>query len=390
VARRAALGSATRAGRFRAAACARPTARATIELRAPDMPHRPPSSTPAAPRDAPPAADAPSFAWPDAMPRDAVPVVLTVIRERAGMRLDRFLVVEMPRLSRTRAARIAAQFAFTAQGARLSPARIVRAGERIVLFRPAWEEPAAPLERVAVVHADDAIVAVDKPAGLPVHPTARYHRNTLTSVLEQRFPGERIALCHRLDKETSGVLLAARTLAAEASLKRAFAARGVHKVYRAIVHGELDPGGSGELVVDAPLALVGGEVSVLMGVRPAADGGLPSTTRVRVLERLAGYTLVEAAPETGRQHQIRVHLAHVGHAIVGDQLYAHGPGVFLASLRGELDDATRALLGLERHALHAQRITFEHPSTGRSTTLEAPMPDDLEAFVARHRRAPAT
>jgi 23S rRNA pseudouridine1911/1915/1917 synthase len=320
------------------------------------------------------------FIWPAEMPRDAIPVVLTVIRERAGMRLDKFLTVEMPRLSRTRAARIAARFAFDRVGTKLSPAKIVRAGETIVLFRPAWEEPEVPRE-VPLVYEDAALVAVDKPAGLPVHPTARFHRNTLTSILAARYPGERVVLCHRLDKETSGVLLAARTVEAEAALKRAFAGREVHKVYRAIVHGQPR---EEEFVVEAPLALAGGEVSVLMTVRPESEGGLPSRTRVRVVQRLRGFAVVEAEPETGRQHQIRVHLAHAGHPIVGDKLYAHGPEMFLASLRDGMTPALRAKLLLDRHALHAQRITFEHPIRSKAVTLEAPFPPDLTAFAREH------
>jgi 23S rRNA pseudouridine1911/1915/1917 synthase len=321
------------------------------------------------------------FAWPEPMPRDAIPMVLTVLRERAGMRLDKYLTVEMPRLSRTRAARIAARYAFTAAGTRLSPARIVRAGETIVLFRPAWEEPEAPRE-VPVLHEDRWLLAVDKPAGLAVHPTARVHKNTLTGILAERYPGARTALCHRLDKETSGVLLLARDLGAEVRLKRAFAAREVHKVYRAVVHGELTSPG---LVVDAPLALAGGPVSVMMAVRPVSQGGLPARTRVRTIEPLRGFTVVEAEPETGRQHQIRVHLAHIGHPIVGDKLYAHGPEPFVLALKGELSPALRAMLLLERHALHAQQIAFEHPVTGVPTTLRAPLPADLADFVARHR-----
>jgi 23S rRNA pseudouridine1911/1915/1917 synthase len=155
----------------------------------------------------------------------------------------------------------------------------------------------------------------------------------------------------------------------------------VHKHYLAIVHGELS---ESTATIDAPLALAGGDVSVVMHVRPEREGGLPSRTRVRVVQRLAGFTLVEAAPETGRQHQIRVHLAHVGHPIVGDKLYAHGPELFVAALRGPLTDEQRATLMLERHALHAHRITFEHPTLATECSLAAPLPPDLQDFVNRH------
>ncbi len=326
----------------------------------------------------------PAFTWPDTMPRDAIPVVFTVIRERAGMRLDKYLTIEMPRLSRTRAAKIADHYAFNAAGFQLAPSKKVRTGDVIVLFRPSWEEPAAPRD-VAVMHQDAAFIALDKPAGLPVHPSAKFHKNTLTSVLAEMFPGERVALCHRLDKETSGIIVAARDRDAEVALKNAFAGRDVHKTYLALVHGvPVDDA----FVSDAPMALaVGGELSVMMEVRPVDRGGLPSRTRFRVLQRLDGFALVECSPETGRQHQIRVHLAHAGYPIVGDKLYAHGAEIFLASLRDELTDEMRAALRLPRHALHAARIRFVHPMTRDEIVIDAPLPEDMAAFVRNHTPA---
>jgi len=222
---------------------------------------------------------------------------------------------------------------------------------------------------------------IDKPAGLPVHPSARYHRNTLTSILAEKFPDERLALCHRLDKDTSGVIVAARTREAEITLKNAFAGRDVHKAYCAIVHGDVR---EESFLIDEPLALAGGEVSVLMAVRPESEGGMLSRTRVTVTERLAGFTVVEAEPETGRQHQIRVHLAYAGYPIVGDKLYAHGPEYFLASLRDELTDEMRATLRMSRHALHARRITFTHPTRLERVTIEAPLPQDMLEFARQN------
>ncbi len=321
--------------------------------------------------------------WPADVARDAAVIPIVVLAQHAGMRLDKYLTIEMPRLSRSRAARIAAQYAYAPDGTRLTPAKIVRAGERLVLYRPTDDEPEVSRD-VGILYEDAAIVAVDKPAGLPVHPTARFHRNTLTSILALRYPRAHIALCHRLDKDTSGVLLAARNADAERALKRAFAARGLQKTYLAIVRGIV---AQDEMHIDAPLALAGGEVSVLMAVRAESAGGQPATTRVRVRERLEDCTLVEASPETGRQHQIRVHLAHAGHPILGDKLYAFGPEPFLASLRGE-PDVWRERLVLERHALHAHQIAFEHPESGQWMTVESPLAPDLATFlVARRRRA---
>lgn len=325
----------------------------------------------------------PAYVHPETVPEDALASVFTVRPEHAGLRLDRWLAVEMPRLTRTRAQRIVESWAFDASARALGASHRVRAGEVVVVFRPRWEEPEAPRE-VRLLHVDDEVIAVDKPAGLPVHPTAKFHRNTLTAVLAERFPGERVVLAHRLDRETSGVLLAARTPHAERLLKDAFARRDVEKTYQALVHGEI---ADEAFEVDAPLALEGGEVSVRMCVRPTAMGGLPSRTRFRVLERLAGFSRVACHPETGRQHQIRVHLAHAGHPIVGDKLYAHGDEVFLACLEGPPDEALRARLLLERQALHAHEIRFAHPRDGQRLRVTAPLASDLDDFCAS-RRAP--
>ncbi len=320
------------------------------------------------------------FRWPDEIPRDAVATVLFVLKDRAGVRLDKFIVGEMPRLSRSRAAKIAKDFAFDDAGRRLSPAKIVRPGEHIVLFRLKWDEPAAPRD-VSVLFEDEAVIAVDKPAGLPVHPTARYLRNTLTAVLAERYPAMLVHLCHRLDKETSGVIVAARSVEVEVKLKAAFAGRDVKKRYIAIVYGAPR---EDAFVIDAPMALAGHEVGVMMAITPVERGGLPSRTRVRVLERLGKFTVVECFPETGRQHQIRLHLAHAATPIVGDKLYAHSPALFVASLEDKLTDEMRAELLLPRHALHAASIQFEHPKTGEPLSIEAPLPEDLRAFIAEN------
>lgn len=322
------------------------------------------------------------FARPEGVPGDAILTAFAVRPEQSGHRLDRWLSLELPRLTRTRAQRIVEEWAFDVTGRQLRPSHRVRVGEVIVVFRPRWDEPDAPRD-ITVVYADAHLVAVDKPAGLPVHPTARYHKNTLTAVLAERFPGERVVLAHRLDRETSGVLLAARTPAAERTLKMAFAERRIHKTYLAVVHGEV---ADDRFTVDAPMCLEGGEVNVKMCVRPEAKGGLASVTRVEVVERLRGYTLVAAHPETGRQHQIRVHLAHAGHPLVGDKLYAHGDEVFLRCLDAPPDAETEAMLLLPRHALHAHAIRFAHPATGDETDITAPLPTDLRAFCDGRRR----
>ena len=194
-------------------------------------------------------------------------------------------------------------------------------------------------------------------------------------------------MCHRLDRETSGVLLVARNAEAKgqqwsagARIKRAFARRLVEKEYLAIVRGELED----EVVIDAPLGLAGGRVRVRMAVRPVEQGGLPARTRVRPVARYRGYTLVAAHPETGRQHQIRAHLDHVGFPIVGDKLYPDEERfIAWADGDGELPEALLADLELPRHALHAHALAFPHPETGARVRVESPLAADLAGFLSR-------
>ncbi len=293
-----------------------------------------------------------------------------------GWRLDRFLQKKMPRLSRARIQRVIHGDLDVDGRPVRKPAATVLTGQVVAFRRPAPPEPEV-VRDVSVLLEDPAFFAFDKPAGLPMHPTARYHWGTLTALLRERFPTETLYIAHRLDRETSGVLLAARSREAAVSLKRAFARRLVEKRYHAIVHGALDE----ERLIDAPLGLGGRRVRVQMAVRPVEEGGLPSRTWVRPLGRHGAYTLVEARPETGRQHQIRVHLAHIGLPIVGDKLYPDDEPFIEWSDNGPSEELV-ARLGLPRHALHAARIGFPHPTTGARVTVESPLPSDLAAFLA--------
>ncbi len=328
----------------------------------------------------------PPVVRPPSVPEDALCSVFEVRSDRAGMRLDRWLSLELTRLTRSRAQEIVSHFAFTAQGVALGPSHRVRASEVIALYRPRWEEPPAPRE-VGLLYIDDHVIAVDKPAGLPVHPTAKFHHNTLTSVLAERFPEERVVLAHRIDRETSGVILLARSREAERRLKQDFAERRIEKTYHALVHGVVE---QDHQVIDAPMCLHGGDVGVKMVVRPVTRGGMPSVTRVDVIARLDGFTLVAAHPETGRQHQIRVHLAHVGHPLVGDKLYAHGDEMFLACLEGPPDEARMRKLLLERQALHAASVTLTHPIEKTPLTVSAPLPADMRAFCEERSASAST
>jgi len=286
------------------------------------------------------------------------------------MRLDRFIQRCIPRLSRTRAEVIVKTCAYYEDGGRRRPSNAVRAGETVLLVRKSFKEPDAPRD-FAVIFADDEVYVVDKPAGLPVHPSASYHRNTLTWLLRERFGDDAPKLAHRLDRETSGVLICGRTLDAERKLKKAFEGRRVEKSYLAIVRGVIQEDSG---TIDMSLR-PSAKFHLLM--EPAAQG-LPARTGFSVVERAPGHTLVALTPHTGRQHQLRVHLAELGHPIVGDKLYGpEGLQAFFDYIEGGLTKALLQRLGHSRHALHAHRLVIEHPQTGEHLKLESPLPVDL-------------
>lgn len=296
-----------------------------------------------------------------------------VAPEQAGQRLDRFIQGRIPRLSRTRAKAIVEACAYRWNGRRRRGSERVRAGEVVVLVRPPMDEPEAP-DHFDVLYEDEAVVVVDKPAGLAVHPTATYHKHTLWWLLRERYGDPPPQLAHRLDRETSGVLICGRTLEAERALKRAFEDRRVAKRYRAIVRGEM---ASDRGRIDAPMAPASQGLHILMEVRP---DGLVAATDYHVLGRRPGLSLVELHPETGRQHQLRVHLSHVGHPIVGDKLYGpEGSAPFEEYIASGMELSTDLLrrLGHRRQALHAAWLKLPHPTRGDELIVESPLPEDM-------------
>ncbi|MES1172020.1 MAG: RluA family pseudouridine synthase [Bacteroidota bacterium] len=301
---------------------------------------------------------------------------LTVVvpRECDGWRLDHFLKRRIGRLSRTRIQEIIST-QITLAGRRPRPATTVRAGDTVLLERPAPVEPDVP-RRFDVLHEDDSVLIIDKPAGLPMHTSAKFWRNTLVAVLRERYPGQHTEICHRIDRETSGVMLIARTPEAGALLKMAFARRQISKRYLALVKGVPPDAG----VIDQPLKLLETPTHLMMGL---ASDGMPAITRYQVVRRFAAHALVAASPETGRQHQIRVHLASIGHPLVGDKLYGAGEEYFMEACDTGISPALLARFdGLARHALHAERLTFPHPTQGIPMTVASPMPADLTDYMA--------
>lgn len=269
--------------------------------------------------------------------------------------------------------------AYHADGRRRRPSERVRHGETVILVRPSFEEPVVPTE-FDVVHEDPAVLVVDKPSGLPVHPSASYHKNTLTFLLRQRYPERTPHLVHRLDRETSGILVCAKTVEDERALKGQFERREVDKEYLAIVEGDVPD--SLEAIAH-PMGRTEEGLHLLMVVR---EDGSPSETRVRVVARAPAHTLVALAPKTGRQHQLRVHMAAEGHPIVADKLYGpEGPKPFLeyVDAGGQVTEALLERLGHHRQALHAHRLWVQHPRTGEELALRAPLPADLAALWTR-------
>jgi 23S rRNA pseudouridine1911/1915/1917 synthase len=301
--------------------------------------------------------------------------MLTVDAAAAGMRLDRWLVTAVPELSRARLQALIDEGHVRIGGATSKAAHRLRGGEAVEIEIP----PAPPQElapepiALTIVHEDDDVLVVDKPAGMVVHPGAGVSRGTLAagvlahapetaSVGGQRRPG----VVHRLDKGTSGLLVVAKTTRAYHALVAQLAAREVTRVYLAIVHGNV---ARAEGKIDAPI----GRDPLhrqRMAIRPTGQGRR-AVTRFRVLERFDAYTLVECRLETGRTHQIRVHLASLGHPVAGDDTYGRG--------------RPRPPVDVEGVALHATRLAFVHPVTQRQVEFSSPLPPRLERLVSHLR-----
>ena len=324
-----------------------------------------------------------SIERPPGVPEGSVVSVLRVPPECAGMRLDRFVQSQLRRTSRTRTQAILKRGAYSPEAKPLKGNDRVKAEQHILLWRPPWDEEAGPAD-MPILYEDGHLIAVSKPAGVVVHPTARYYASTVIKRLEALRPGERIFPAHRLDRETSGVLLLSRTPQADRHVKVQFEARDtVEKRYIAISWGRVD---WQSRLIDLPLML-DPDAKYKVKMRVASPGeGLTAGTECEVLgcrrSPVTGreYTMIRCTLLTGRQHQIRLHLSAMGLPIVGDKLYGPDDGLFARGVDKELTDEDRALLELPRHALHAAELCIDHPVSGERLTLQAPLPADLQAF----------
>ena len=298
----------------------------------------------------------------------------------AGRRFDVVLAELFPEFSRSRLAGWIKSGDALLDGRPVRPRDPVRGGERVSLQAVVETASFDAPEDIAlsVLYQDADVLVIDKPAGLVVHPGAGNPAGTLVNALLHFDPNlamlPRAGIVHRLDKDTSGVMVVARNLPAHTSLVAQLSERDVHRQYLAIVVGALVSGGS----VSAPIDRHPRD-RIRMAVR---EDGRDATTHYRLRERFRAHTALECRLETGRTHQIRVHMQHLKHPIVGDPLYG-GP---LKLPKGASEELAAALRGFRRQALHAETLEFAHPASGEPVRSTAPVPDDMQQLMRALRQ----
>ncbi|SCZ50309.1 23S rRNA pseudouridine1911/1915/1917 synthase [Thiohalomonas denitrificans] len=296
---------------------------------------------------------------------------MAVPLESAGRRLDQVLAELFPEYSRSRLQQWVKEGRVRVDGKPMRPKDKLQGIEQIdlepvVVPEQRWEAEAIPLD---IRYEDEQLIVLNKPAGLVVHPAVGNRAGTLLNALLHHAPElasvPRAGIVHRLDKETSGLLVVARTLQAQTALVAQLQARSMTREYRAVVAGVMTGGGT----VDAPI----GRHAVDRKRMAVTPNGKPAVTHYRVVERFRGHTDIRVRLETGRTHQIRVHMAHIRYPLVGDPVY----GGRLKLPKGCSEDLRQVLRGFHRQALHAGRLGLEHPGSGLPMEWEAELPDDM-------------
>jgi 23S rRNA pseudouridine1911/1915/1917 synthase len=294
--------------------------------------------------------------------------------------LDQALAKMFPEFSRSRLKAWVTAGDVLVDGEQRRPRDAVDGGERIELAAVPETAVASAPERLplSIVFEDDDLLVIDKPAGLVVHPGAGNASGTLMNGLLYHAPElaelPRAGIIHRIDKDTTGLLLVAKSLTAHTALVRALADREIERAYVAVCEGVLTGGGTVDAPIDAPI----GRHRVDRTRMAVVDGGRPAVTHYTVRERYRAHTLVDVKLDTGRTHQIRVHFAHRRHPLVGDPVY----GRRLAIPAGASEALGNALREFRRQALHAARLRFAHPASGTPVAFDAPLPADFERLLA--------
>ncbi|MCX7623715.1 MAG: RluA family pseudouridine synthase [Thermomicrobium sp.] len=304
--------------------------------------------------------------------REAIRLVLEVSEREHGERLDKLIASRVTGMSRSFVQQLMKRGEILVNGEPCKPAQRVRYGDRLEVYLPPVEPP-TDLEPeylpVPVIYEDDDIIVFDKPPGLVTHPAPGHEHGTLVNALKairpdlQVQPSHRPGIVHRLDKDTSGLLVVAKTEPARLALLEQWQSRSVVKRYTALVHGVVEPDSG---TIDAPISRDPRDRTRMAVVA----WGRPAITHFRVLERFRCATLLDVTIETGRTHQIRVHCAFIGHPVVGDQQYG-GQRPFCVPV--------------PRQFLHARYLRFRHPTTGQVIELETPLPYDLRGVLDRLR-----
>ena len=295
----------------------------------------------------------------------------------AGRRFDQALAEMFPDYSRSRLSGWIKSGAVTLDGAQAPPRQLLRGGEQVLLQVELETEVTSAPEDIAldIVHEDEHLLVLNKPAGLVVHPGAGNPAGTLMNALLHHDPKlaelPRAGIVHRLDKDTSGLMVVAKTLPTCTALVDLLSRHEVERQYEAVVLGTMVAGGT----VDEPIGRSMGD-RLRQAVRDEEDGKR-AVTHYRLRERFRAHSLLQCQLETGRTHQIRVHLAHVGHPLIGDPLYGGG----LKLPKGASQELIATLRGFRRQALHAEKLSFLHPATGEALSFSAERPADQLALI---------
>lgn len=301
--------------------------------------------------------------------------------EHDGLRLDHFLAALVPDISRSQLQRLIREGRVRAGGERVKPGTTIHEGDVIDVEIPAAIPSAVAAEAIplTILHDDRDLIVIDKPAGMVVHPGAGHHQGTLVNALLHHVDDlsgiggeERPGIVHRLDRGTSGLMVVAKNDAAHRELSRQFQEREVQKTYLALVWGVAQAGRR----IDLP---IGRDPKVRQKMSTRSRHSREAVTRIVRATLLRGVTLVEIAIDTGRTHQIRVHLSAINHPVVGDATYG--------GVRRHVAADVRAVTRLERPFLHAHKLSFKHPADGRTMTFESPLPADLQEVLDRLKEA---